>query len=56
MAPTTCCVTIKLWAMPLVYPVLLGYMPPLVGDHVVVRYAPGGHVMTVVGMEPTPTI
>ena len=29
---------------------------PLVGDHAVVRYARGGHVVTKVGIEPTSTI
>ena len=29
---------------------------PLVGDHVVMRYAPGGHLVTTMGIEPTPTI
>ena len=51
----TYCMTIKLWAMPLVYPVLLGYMPLLWGTmswcdmHVVA-------MSTIVGIEPTPTI
>ena len=43
-------IPIRAWF--LVHPLATGLVPSIVGDHVVVRYAPGAYEVAILGIEP----